>query len=69
MATSIYFDQFNIFPPKFTLKGGSSDLGKNFYKNTKRSSLYSQGFLIFIHKTPVADVVEFERHLSLDFPT
>ena len=31
-------------------------LGQKFQKNTKKSPLYSQSLLIFIHKTPV------ERH-------
>ena len=30
-------------------------LGQKFYKNTKKSSLYSQTLLIFIHKTPVVE--------------
>ena len=30
------------------LKGGPSDLGRKFYKNTEKSSLYSQSLLIFI---------------------
>ena len=37
------------------LKGGPSDLGMKFYKNTKKSSLYSQSLLNFIHKTPVVE--------------
>ena len=28
-------------------------MGRTFYKNTKKTSLYSQRILIFIHKTPV----------------
>ena len=28
-------------------------LGRKFYKNTKKSSLYSQNILSFIHKIPV----------------
>ena len=31
--------------------------GRKFYKNTKKSSSYSQNLLIFIHRTPVV-----ERH-------
>ena len=34
-------------------------LEQKFYKNAKNSSLYSQSFLIFIHKTPVV-----ESHLT-----
>ena len=30
-------------------------LGRKFYKNTIKSSLYSQSLLIFIHKTPVVE--------------
>ena len=30
-------------------------LGRKFYKNTKKTSLYSQSILIFIHKTPVVE--------------
>ena len=40
------------------LKGVSQILGQTFYKNTKKSSLYSQTLLIFIHRTPVV-----KRHL------
>ena len=28
-------------------------LGRKFYKSTKKSSLYSQSLLIFVHRTPV----------------
>ena len=42
---------------KCTLKVALQTLGRKFYKNTKRSSLYSQSLLIFIHRTPVD-----ERH-------
>ena len=34
-------------------KGGPSDLGTKKLQNTKKSSLYSQSLLIFIHRTPV----------------
>ena len=34
---------------------GPADLGMKFYKNTEKSSLYSQSLLIFIHKTPVVE--------------
>ena len=30
-------------------------LGQKFYINTKKSSLYSQNLVIFIHKTPVVE--------------
>ena len=33
--------------------GRGSDLGTKVYKNTEKSSLYSQSLLIFIYKTPV----------------
>ena len=39
------------------LKVALQTLGRNFYKNIKESSLYSQSLLIFIHRTPVV-----ERH-------
>ena len=35
------------------LKVALQILGRIFYKNTKKSSLYSQNLLIFINKTPV----------------
>ena len=37
------------------LKVGLQVLGRKLYKNTKKSSLYSQSLLIFIHKTPVVE--------------
>ena len=37
---------------KINLKVALQILGQKFYKNTKKSSLYSQS-LIFIHRTPV----------------
>ena len=43
--------------PQFLLKVALQILGRKFYKNTKKSSLYSQSLLIFIHRTPVV-----ERH-------
>ena len=30
-------------------------LGRKFYKNTEKSSLYSQSLLIFVHKTAVVE--------------
>ena len=42
-------------PIQGRLKGGPSDLRTKFYKNTKKSFLYSQSLLNFIHKTPVAE--------------
>ena len=38
---------------KDTLKVALQVLGRKFYKNTKKSSLYSQSLLIFIHKIQV----------------
>ena len=38
-----------------TLKVALQIMGRKFYKNTKKSSLYSQILLIFIHKTPVVE--------------
>ena len=37
------------------LKVALQILGRKFYKNTKKSSLYSQSLIIFIHKTPVVE--------------
>ena len=42
-----------MFSKGFFLKGGPSDLGEKKYKNAKKSSVYSQNVLNFIHKTPV----------------
>ena len=36
-------------------KGGPSDLGRKFCKNTEKSSVYSQTLLIFIYKTGVVE--------------
>ena len=36
-------------------KGGPSDLGTKILQTTKKSSLYSQSLLIFIHRTPVVE--------------
>ena len=59
MRKGVYPYNYMDSPEKF--KGGPSDLGtkilRKFYKNTKESSLYSQSFLNFIHRTPVV-----ERH-------
>ena len=41
----------------FNLKKALQILERKFFKNTEKSSLYSQSLLIFIHKTPV-----FESH-------
>ena len=38
-----------------TLKVALQISGRKFYKNTQKSSLYSQSLLIFIHKTPVVE--------------
>ena len=38
-------------PMLYSLKAALQILGRKFYKNTTKSSLYSQGLLIFIHKT------------------
>ena len=45
---------FNIYN-KGIFKGGPSDLRTKVYKNTEKSSLYSQSLLMFIHKTPVVE--------------
>ena len=46
---------FNILVTTFILMVALQILGQKFYKNTKKSSLYFQTFLIFIHKTPVVE--------------
>ena len=38
-------------------------LGRKFYKNTKKSSLYSQSLLIFIHRTPVVEKYPITREI------
>ena len=53
---------FNLDPSKNLsfgkdLKVALQILGRKLYKNTGKSSLYSQSLLIFIHRTPVV-----ERH-------
>ena len=42
---------------RYQVKVARQILGRKFYKNTNKSSLYSQSLLIFIHRTPVV-----ERH-------
>ena len=37
------------------IKGGPSDLRAKFYKNTKKSFLYSQGLLSFIYKIELVE--------------
>ena len=55
----LYLFLLTIYGPwsvKGNLKDGPSDLGtKIFHQNSKKSSLYSQSLLIFIHKTPVVE--------------
>ena len=38
-----------------SLKVALQTLGRKFYKNTAKSSLYSQSLLTFIHKNPVVE--------------
>ena len=45
----------NHFLAKGDLKVALQILGRKFYKNTKKTSLYSHSLLIFIHKTPVVE--------------
>ena len=40
-------------------------VGQKFYKNTKKSSLYSQNLLIFIHKTPVVEDIRQQEKLEI----
>ena len=39
----------------FVLKVALQIVGRKFYKNTEKSSIYSQSLLIFFHKTPVVE--------------
>ena len=48
---------YEITPSHTCIKVTLQILGRKFYKNTKKSYLYSQSLLIFIHKPPV-----FENH-------
>ena len=41
--------------PHFPFKVALQISGRQFNKNTEKSSLYSQSLLIFIHKTPVVE--------------
>ena len=41
--------------PSKCLKVALQILGRTFYKNTKRTSLYSKSLTIFIHKTPAVE--------------
>ena len=40
---------------RFTFKVALQILWRKFYKNTEKSSFYSQSLLIFIHETPVVE--------------
>ena len=51
--------RFNRMKYCSVFKGALQILGRKSYNNTKKSSLYSQSLLIFIHKTPVV-----ENHLT-----
>ena len=44
-----------MFNTKLCLKVALQILGRKFYKNTKKPSLYSQSLLIFLHKIPVVE--------------
>ena len=58
--------EFIFFPSKYTeqcLKVALQILGQKFYKNTKKSSLYSQSLLIFIHRTPVVERYPITREI------
>ena len=57
MSSAICFnlDQSKILSSGYGLKVALQILGQKFYKNTKKSSLYPQSLLIFIHKTPVVE--------------
>ena len=53
-------DALQIYRLKAGFKGGPSDLGRTFYKNTKKIILILPKPFIFIHKTPVV-----ENHLTI----
>ena len=57
LTTSSTLDKTLGITLSLPLKVTLQILGGKFYKNTKKSSLYSQSLLNFIHKTPVV-----ERH-------
>ena len=46
------------------LKVALQIVGRKFYKNTKKSSLYPQSPLIFIHKTPVDESHPITREIK-----
>ena len=45
------------------LKVALQILGRKFYKNTKKSSFYSQSLLIFIHRTPLVERRPIKREI------
>ena len=47
---------FDVLEEKAFLKLVLQILGQKFYKNTEKSSIYSQSLLIFFHKTPVVKI-------------
>ena len=51
-----------VFSPQ-VLKVALQTLEQKFYKNTKKSSLYSQSLLSFIHKTPVVECHQTTREI------
>ena len=54
-------------PSYQTFKVALQILGRKFYKITKKSSLYSQSILIFIHRTPVDERHPITRQTSTNF--
>ena len=54
MTTDACYFSFKGYRKQF-LKVALQILGQKFYRNTKKSSLYSQSLLIFIPKTPVVE--------------
>ena len=52
LVTNNFSFSHSVFYP---LKGGPSDLGTKNFQKTKKSPLYYQSLLIFIHKTPVVE--------------
>ena len=49
---------------KTALKVALQIFGRKFYKNTEKSSLYSQSLLIFIHKALVVEGHPTSREIS-----
>ena len=60
---------FDVLEEKAFLKLALQILGQKFYKNTEKSSTYSQSLLIFIHKTPVVKIKSSDNKRNKKFTT